>query len=115
MGVGGLTVGNGLFFLFVFILPIIAILGGIFLKEKIKKFVIWVLDVGSAMMFLLLVATGGIVVGLITYSAGGSGLVGLILGMVLGFIVSSLLFGILYLFLNMNNSLEEIRKNTKIR
>ena len=113
MGVGGLTVGNGLFFLFVFILPIIAILGGIFLKEKIKKFVIWVLDVGSAMMFLLLVATGGIVVGLITYFAGGSGLVGLILGMVLGFIVSSLLFGILYLFLNMNNSLEEIRKNTK--
>jgi hypothetical protein len=112
MGVGGLTVGNGLFFLFVLILPIIALLGGIFLKEKIKKFVIWVLDVGSAMMFLLLVATGGIVVGLITYEF-LHWFVGLILGMVLGFIVSSLLFGILYLFLNMNNSLEEIRKNTK--
>ena len=112
MGVGGLTVQTAGLVFFSIILPILAILGGIFLKEKIKKFVIWVLDVGSAMMFLLLVATGGIVVGLITYEF-LHWFVGLILGMVLGFIVSSLLFGILYLFLNMNNSLEEIRKNTK--
>jgi hypothetical protein len=85
---------------------------GILLKGIIKKFVIWAVDVVSAIgfIFFVLVGVGG---GAAAGNAFGlGGVTGGIFGAFIGILLGTLIFAMLFLFLSINNALQEIKQKT---
>ena len=91
---------------------VIPIALGILLKGVIKKFVIWAVDVVSAIgfIFFVLVGVGG---GAAAGNAFGlGGVTGGIFGAFIGILLGTLIFAMLFLFLSINNALQEIKQKT---
>ena len=93
----------------VIVIPIVL---GILLKGIIKKFVIWAVDVVSAIGFILFVLLGLIGGATAGDTFGLGGMAGGILGAFIGLLLGTLIFAMLFLFLSINNSLEDIRNKT---
>ena len=105
MGIGGISMWQVL----VIVIPIVL---GILLKGIIKKFVIWAVDVVSAIGFILFVLLGLIGGATAGDTFGLSGMAGGILGAFIGLLLGTLIFAMLLLFLSINNSLQDIRNKT---
>ena len=105
MGIGGISIWQ----LLIVVIPIVL---GILLKGIIKKFVIWAVDVVSAIGFILFVLLG-LIGGATAGDTFGLGAVtGGIFGTLIGLLLGTLIFAILFLFLSINNSLQDIKQNT---